>query len=576
MRISIRTKLMLVFIVVFSIPIIMTSFVVSHFAQNFAEEKSLDLNIQNMNYIGSSVDLIFGYIYNYSLYPPFDNNIVSYLTADQDDEEYYGLRRTATNSIILLPYTNSNIQGVTIWRNDGAYIQSGKSMTLSQDEKDHLEQTKGYPLWDYQENGESTQIYALRLLKNPLDLKTNMGYIKIRLDNQSLDDTFNHRNDNSSIYFMMDETGKIFYQSQKWNKVEEEFSKETVSVVRSFSPETVREQVGSSCFYKKGDCYLTAHEIANTNWMVFSISKNSFSINLLKYLDRIFKTFLFICIPMCILLAMIFSALILSPLKKMGQLMKQIEKENFSVHLKVVGNDELAVMARQFNHMSDELADLYNRVYLGNIRLKEAQLEALQAQINPHFLYNTLDTIYWMSEFNHTEDVSKMISALSQLFRLSLSGDQNDMIPLSSELEHIKCFLYIEKIRYDDQLEYDIRIVDEDMAKNASDYMVLKLILQPITENAILHGIERCGKGNVNITISRDGECIKYEVSNTGSADVERINQILNGPAYQTGSIGLCNIQQRIHLKYGEQYGIICFNRDDCTVVQVRMPLRTF
>ena len=106
--------------------------------------------------------------------------------------------------------------------------------------------------------------------------------------------------------------------------------------------------------------------------------------------------------------------------------------------------------------------------------------------------------------------------------------------------------------------------------------MVLKLILQPITENAILHGIERCGKGNVNIIISRDEECIKYEVSNTGIADVERINQILNGPAYQTGSIGLCNIQQRIHLKYGEQYGVICFNRDDCTVVQVRMPLRIF
>lgn len=576
MKLNIRSKLISVFIVLFTIPLLCAAVVFHIYSQGFAREKSLELSAQNMNYVGSSVDLVFSYIYNYSLYVPFEDSYVAFLTEKRDSSSFEKLQRTATDAIILLPYSNSNMQSIRIWRRDGENIKSGTELTMSSEEMEQLYETTGYPIWSYETDGDNTEIYFSRLLKNPGNLQENWGVLKIQLDMQALAADMQNPSEDPTVYYILDQEGTVIYRSMEQGQVREKFANLEKDIILNLTGEILDDKMDTSWYEERGDCYLAAHKITNTGWTLVSVAENSFAAGLSQYMKRIFTAIILICIPACIALGMAFSVIIIAPLKKMGSLMQQIEKENFSVHLKIGGNDELAVLGRQFNHMSDKLVELYERVYVGNIRLKEAQLEELQAKINPHFLYNTLDTIYWMAEFNGTKDVSQMVSYLSKLFRISLSGDQRARIPLSKELEHIQCFLYIEKIRYDDKLEYSIEIVGDELKEHTDDYMVLKLVLQPIVENAVLHGIDQDGSGNINIRIWQEEEILVYEISNTGEADTEHIRRILEDPTYQTKSIGLCNIQQRIQLKYGEEYGITCFNRDGCTVFRVQMPLQKF
>ncbi len=219
--------------------------------------------------------------------------------------------------------------------------------------------------------------------------------------------------------------------------------------------------------------------------------------------------------------------------------------------------------------MCERLQISYNEVDLKNIKLKDAQLSLLQSQINPHFLYNTLDTIYWMSEFNRTSDVSQMVSSLSRLFRLSLAGDENDMVPLTTEIEHVECYLYIQQVRHQDQLSYLL-----DTQVDASHYMVNKLILQPLVENAILHGIDVTGCGTVKIYIFQERDCLIYEVRNTGTAvDISAIQEILKKPISAESGIGIRNINDRIRLRHGNEYGISCSLEKDETVFRVTIPV---
>lgn len=576
MKLNIRSKLISVFIVLFMIPLVCAAMVFHIYSQGFAREKSLELSAQNMNYVGSSVDLVFNYIYNYSLYVPFENSYHSFLTENRDSRSFEKKQRAAMDAIILLPYTNSNMQAISIWRSDGENIKSGTPLTMRPEELDRLYETSGYPIWSYEHSGEDTKIYFSRLLKNPSNLQEKWGVLKIQLDDQALLDAVQNPNTDLSVYYILDQNGSIIYRSMEYEQIEKKFKDLENKVIQDLQSDELEERLDTSWYEEKGDCYLTAHPISNTGWTLLSVSENSFASGLQKYMKRIFSAIIVICIPACILLGVAFSVIIIAPLKKMGDLMQQIERENFSVHLEVKGRDELAVLGQQFNHMSDKLVELYERIYLGNIRLKEAQLAELQAKINPHFLYNTLDTIYWMSEFNGTKDVSQMVSYLSKLFRISLSGDQSSRIMLSKELEHIQCFLYIEKIRYGDQLEYSIELIGAQLQEHTDDYMVLKLVLQPIVENALIHGIDQDGAGDINIRIWQEEENLIYEISNTGETDIDHIRKILKDPGEQTNSIGLSNIQQRIQMKYGGNYGITCCNRDGCTVFRVEMPVQRF
>lgn len=563
MKMNLRIKLILIFITCFTIPMVVSQVIFARYADRFTKESSAMLNIQNMDYIGISSDQIFSFTYDFGLYITFETNITNFLTCPKNHIEYSTKKANAQNALAILPFSNEYIKGIALWGHDGQFAGSGdRTITLSDEEKNILNQANGAPVWNFVTGlSGHGDIYFSRMLRIPSNLQTEIGFLKILLNTKVLDQLFSDNTPNPTDYYIMDGNGKIVYSYGN--------SVQKPEILDAVTPGLLEENLKDTVYMKEWDSYVTPYKLSNTPWYLFSISANTLAASVNRTLNTMRLSFTIGCSIICLLLSLFFTSIIISPLKKLGQLMEHIENEDFSVRFHVNSRDEIGHLADQFNKMSERLQSLYNEVYLKNIKLKDAQLSILQSQINPHFLYNTLDTIYWMSEFNRTQDVSRMISSLSRLFRLSLSGDENDMVSLESELEHVNCYLYIQKIRYQEQLECSV-ITDIRPA----DYMVIKLVLQPLAENAILHGIDTQGEGKVTIHIFEENECLIYEVTDTGgAADPEKINQILGNPISSEGGIGLKNIHDRIRLRHAGNYGINCRVENGRTIFRVTLPI---
>lgn len=243
------------------------------------------------------------------------------------------------------------------------------------------------------------------------------------------------------------------------------------------------------------------------------------------------------------------------PISKLRKLMKQAESGDLSVRFASRYDDEIGDLGRSFNHMIEQIDRLVHRVYEEQKNKRDAEMKILQEQIKPHFLYNTLDTISWMAREYEAEDIVRLVDALTNMFRVGLSRGK-DLIPVSSEMQHVSNYLYIQKIRYKDRLQYRI-----DVDETLSDCIVPKLILQPLVENAIYHGIKRKRSGGTICVTGRwtaDGY-VEFTVADDGAGiqpdTLAMLRERLEGPYTDENkkSFGLPYIAQRIRLYYGEQ-----------------------
>ena len=275
--------------------------------------------------------------------------------------------------------------------------------------------------------------------------------------------------------------------------------------------------------------------------------------------------------------------------KNTGTFVREPIKELESVTAKLAGGDlqaripetevtELKTLTDQVNEMAENMEKLMQQSIKDERSLKKAELRTLQAQINPHFLYNTLDAIVWKAEAGEEDEVIRLTRALSDFFRISLSSGA-DWIPISQEKKHINGYLMIQQTRYRDILKYEIDIPDE-----LDGYYVLKLLLQPLVENALYHGIKyKRGGGIIRIKAEKDGDHLMFTVSDTGSGMTEErlreVRQRINArqPVHSTGSggFGLVNVDLRIRLYYNEPEGLRIESGPNGTVIRLRVPCRT-
>lgn len=231
---------------------------------------------------------------------------------------------------------------------------------------------------------------------------------------------------------------------------------------------------------------------------------------------------------------------------------------------------ELQTLNRGFDEMAGRVNALMARQIEDQRSLHRAELELLQAQINPHFLYNTLDSIVILAESQRDEDVVNMVTSLSSLFRIALSGGE-DIISLAAERNHVASYLEIQQVRYSDILQYEIRIPDELL-----DCRVPKLILQPLVENALYHGIKnRRGLGMIRITGEAAGDDLLLKVADNGvGMDEAQLAALQNGLYHDrhTG-LGLVNVHKRIRLYCGQRYGLsFASKKGEGTTVTVLLP----
>jgi len=268
------------------------------------------------------------------------------------------------------------------------------------------------------------------------------------------------------------------------------------------------------------------------------------------------------------------SAGIARPIVKLRRLMEEAETGNLDVRFPDPPNDEVGRLGRSFNTMIGEIGKLLDQVYVEQQKKREAEFRILQAQIKPHFLYNTLDTIHWMAQEKGAADIVGIVDALTKLFRISLSKGR-DVISLKEELEHVTSYLVIQKIRYLDKFDYTIEV---DPTLLASP--VVKLSLQPLVENAIYHGIkEKPGRGVLKLTARREGLALVLTVSDDGAgmnpaAQVALEKNLGQGEEPSAQGFGVFSVHHRIRLVFGEGWGLSYRSAPgQGTTVTIRQPL---
>lgn len=234
--------------------------------------------------------------------------------------------------------------------------------------------------------------------------------------------------------------------------------------------------------------------------------------------------------------------------------------------------DELGVLHRQFDHMVDEVNQLIKTNYLNEILIKEAQFKALENQMNPHFLYNTLESINWRAKILGARDISSMAENLGTLLRITLD-QRNTHIPLRKELDLIQCYMTIQKHRYEDRLDYRVLVPDELL-----DCSVLKLTLQPLVENSIRYGLEENTERCVIQVIAEAGPeqniLILYVKNNGSSFPDDLLHKLETREIEPHGfGIGLLNIKNRMQITFGNDYGLKLYNEEELAVVQLTYPL---
>lgn len=261
------------------------------------------------------------------------------------------------------------------------------------------------------------------------------------------------------------------------------------------------------------------------------------------------------------------------PITELVEVTQQVSQGNLQVRSHVNTGVEAKQLSESLNTMIDKINALLEQVKKEQIRIRKAEFELLQAQINPHFLYNTLDTIIWLAESDEQKQVVHMVESLSDFFRTSLNQGK-DIISIKEEIQHVRSYLEIQQMRYQDILEYEID-VPEEFYQNT----IPKITVQPLVENALYHGIKnKRGKGKITVRGYREDSFFILEVRDNGiGMQTERLVQVRNALLYkqlaESKVYGLYNVNERIRLNCGEEYGLrISSTYQEGTTVKILLP----
>jgi two-component system sensor histidine kinase YesM len=327
---------------------------------------------------------------------------------------------------------------------------------------------------------------------------------------------------------------------------------------RKIIHEEIKPYTGLLYQQKYDDFHFGAILIANEN-VIFSE---------LQDLYRVMSVIMTIIIPVFIYMIYFISHHITKPMSTMVNAAKELEKGGIGAQIEgePMPNTEFDVLRDSFNQMSSEIKYLFDYAYSEKLARKDAKIIALQSQINPHFLNNTLEMMNWQARMAGDVTVSKMIEALGTLLNYSMDRSNKKMINLAEELRCVDAYCYIISMRFGKRLK-----IEKEVDGELLQLQVPQLIMQPLIENAVVHGVETVKSGTIQIKIYKEGENAILQIVNTGKnmtqEDMDRVEHILNGKSDQNGaknnihenaheSLGIHNVNERIKLIYGEEYGL--------------------
>lgn len=559
-------------IITIFLSIFLHQYVVNQTTETFTENSANTL-IQASKYIDEKFRSILGRVNAMRQNTSFDKTLKDYLLNSKS--EIYGNIALSefSNSFIEIRSSDSFIESVFMHTPKKDFYDFSRPLNYGASIKDTelYNKVQEVPSILYWGTRGTNEIYKTNHYVIPIVFRfTVEGYngdvlLGINLDESDITSYLEDvQSNDSSITVIIDDKGEEIVSSP--NSVIKALKND-----HSLMNKILESPSGNSKVKYDGKRYLVTYESTKiAPWKIINIKSESV---LIDKLDK-FQLFSFILtllsIGFCFIFSWLISKTMVKPLVKLESVMESATNRDFSIRFNYEYNNEIGKLGHSFNYMVDEIGKLVKELETSVNQLKEekekvrieqllkrrAELKALQAQINPHFLYNTLDSINWKANEIQAYEISKMTTALATLFRTGLSRG-HELIPLKDEILHISSYLTIQKMRYGDKFDYSI-FVEDDLL----ELFVVKLILQPLIENAIYHGIkQKEGIGLIEIIISKVEQEIHIQVTDDGMGihplKLQLINKRLrDNVVVDKDGYGIYNVNERIHLYFGMHYGL--------------------
>ncbi|HHW47882.1 MAG TPA: histidine kinase [Clostridiaceae bacterium] len=415
------------------------------------------------------------------------------------------------------------------------------------------------------DNYTSTRSLVFSIAKPVISNFRVIGIIIADIKFSIFDDIFSSSLENSGTVLMVDNlTGKVIYRSDSQNTGFSPDERDLQIIANGLGP-------GSGNFSTvigQESVLVVYNHLAFTNWTTIGIIPKD---SLMSNFNKTRNTALLVSLLFCILvmtMSFLTSSLLTRNLLKLNKAMKNIDRDNLDISINIDTKDEIGQLYRQFNSMVLRIKSLIADIKKTENEKRKSEIKALQAQINPHFLYNTLNTIKFLAVMQRAENIKNVSESLLSLLFITMS--EKSFITVEDEIKYITSYLNIQKYKYSGKFIYNVS-VEEDTCK----YMLPKLLLQPIVENSLIHGIAPLNsQGIISIRIYRDENMLKLLVRDNGCGmDEEKIRLILDNKI-QSAGIGIYNVISRIKLYFGEEYGVTIQSEPFVnTTLEIAIPL---
>lgn len=503
-----------------------------------------------------------------------------YSVIKEEDLSETGLEDTMN---LLYDANKDNLVSIACYRNDGQLLaatpvttekrgvdvtaQSWYSDALDEMENFHFSTPHVQNIFD----SSSYRYYWVVSLSRAVEItnrgKTELGVLLIDMNYSSIEQTFDKINsDNSSGYtYLIDNSGHIIYHPKR-NLIAAGLYNESNDKASTYSDGVHEER------FMGEKRLVTVRTVSYTGWKIVNVlPEEEITINLTatRYL-----VILLVAVTLLILtiLNRVLAGMITRPLEELTRSIEELDNENLKPDIYIGGSREVEYLGNTLRDLVKRLRKLMDDIVVEQEEKRKTELDALQSQINPHFLYNTLDSIVWMIEGERYQDAIFMITQLASLFRISISRGKN-IIKVEDEIRHAKNYMNIQKIRYKNMFKVDFDIDDEIL-----NCQTVKLIIQPILENSLYYTVEPLdGDGEISIKGYREGKDIYIKVTDNGlGMTPETVANVLkeNNRVRKRGSgVGLINVHNRIRLQFGDEYGLVIESElDEGTTVTIHLP----
>ena len=537
--IKLRYKLAIIYSMFCFLPV-MLLFLLSFLQMRSIIDDKEKLNLQSyLQQSVSSMDRTLDGYNSLSDYIAFDRTLAEAFSMEYGTpyEQYEQLTQKVDPILRSSSYFHGGMQRITIYTDNGMVKHDTTVAPVSEiEETDWYQKTLEHPGINWFVNYQEKTLFSARKLAFS-GAREGVNILYMDVDYQKLFTPYAETLISECGLYITDQEGKLVFEESR-------FSGKNQNYDLTYSEFLEQRDRGST------DYTILCEQSNTTGWTVWLYQPVGLAGEAMRPIVVMAGVTILICIFAAVLAYFITSGMVSGRIERLTRLMQEVQEGSMDMQVGSDDRDEIGMLYRGFGSMMKRIRTLINEVYLGKITQKEAELKALQAQINPHFLYNTLSLINWKALAAGEEDISRMTLAMSTFYRTALNRGRN-VLQVEAELSNTRAYLEIQSMLHDGDFDYEIEVQPEILQCES-----LNLILQPLVENAIHHGIEEKtdGRGKISVRGWKEDNCVWFMVEDNGVGMEQKVaDKILT---MESKGYGVRNVDERIRLCYGEKYAM--------------------